>query len=80
LNFDHYKQAKGSKKGKATPKYKYTVTLSGQISSDFQMGDVVLINFMNHLNELNYFKEIKMTNKRKELDRDLFEFWLELYL
>lgn len=80
LNFDHYRVAKGGKKGKAIPEYKYTVTLAGQISSDFQMGDVVLINFMNHLNELNYFKEIKMTNKRKELDRDLFEFWLELYL
>ena len=80
MNFEEYIPPKAIKKNKAQVQsnYKYRITLSGQINSDFQMGDVVLINFMNQLNDLNYFKEIKLTNKRKEIDRGLFEFWLEL--
>ena len=82
MNFEEYIPPKAIKKNKAQVQsnYKYRITLSGQINSDFQMGDVVLINFMNQLNDLNYFKEIKLTNKRKEIDRGLFEFWLELLL
>lgn len=82
MNFEEYVPQRGSRKNRdnAQPSYKYRITLSGQINSDFQMGDVVLINFMNRLNDLNYFKEIKLTNKRKEMDRNLFEFWLQMLL
>jgi len=81
MNFEEYVPPKSSQKTKGdTKSYKYLITLSGQIKSDFQMGDVVLINFMSRLNDLNYFKEIKLTNKRKEIDKDLFEFWLQFFL
>jgi len=82
LNFEEYIPQKVGRKAKrdSKPTYKYQITLSGQIKSDFQMGDVVLINFMNQLNDINYFKDIKLTNKRKEMDRNLFEFWLQFLL
>lgn len=83
VNFEEYippKAIKNNKVQATKSNYEYRITLAGQIKSDFQMGDVILINFMNQLNDLNYFEEIKMTNKRKEMDRGLFEFWLELLL
>lgn len=81
MNFEEYVPSKASQKNKGDAKnYKYQITVAGHIKSDFQMGDVVLINFMNRLNDLNYFEEIKLTNKRKDIDKDLFEFWLQLFL
>lgn len=81
MNFEAYAPPRSGQKSRGDVKsYKYQITLIGQIKSDFQMGDVVLINFMNRLNDLKYFEEIKLTNKRKEPDKDLFEFWLQFYL
>ena len=83
MKFETYALPKVIQKNKSLatkPLYKYKITVAGQIKSDFQMGDVILINFMNQLNDLNYFKEIKLVDKRKQMDKSLFEFWLELLL
>lgn len=81
MSFEEYVPPKGNQKTKGdTKNYKYRITVSGHIKSDFQMGDVVLINFMNRLNDLNYFHDIKLTNKRKDMDKDIFEFWLQFLL
>ena len=83
MNFEEYNPPKALKNNKAQAtkfNHKYRITLVGEIKSDFQMGDVILINFMNQLNDLNYFEEIKLTNKQKLMDRGLFQFWLELLL
>ena len=83
MNFEEYNLPKALKNNKAQAtkfNHTYRITLAGEIKSDFQMGDVILINFMNQLNDLNYFKEIKLTNKQKLMERGLFEFWLELLL
>jgi Tfp pilus assembly PilM family ATPase len=83
MKFEEYTPPKAAKNNKAQAtksNYKHKITVAGEIKSDFQMGDVILINFMNQLNDLNYFGDIKLTNKRKDMDKGLFEFWLELHL
>ena len=76
------KRTKSAAKGAPTEEihYKYRVGIIGQITGEYLMGDVRLINFMNHLNDLGYFKNIKLLNKRKQPENRLFEFELEAYL
>ncbi len=86
LRFTFYQppmaKRKAPQNGSAAPEnpYKYRVGIVGQISGDYLMGDVQLINFINHLNDLHYFKKIKLLNKIKQPENKLFEFELEAYL
>jgi hypothetical protein len=82
LQFGNFRSEKYTvKKGRETlPEFTYTVTLVGQVKSEYLMGDVILINFINHLTDLKYFKRIRLKNKTKELDRALFEFELNLFI
>lgn len=65
---------------KSTPPYHYQVNAVGQIKGDLVMGDVILINFLNKLNDMHYFKKIKIVDKRKTPKKQLFEFEIEGYL
>lgn len=85
LFFGVYRQNKigRSKQGAGAaelPAYRYQVNLSGNIQSDFLMGDVILINFINRLNELKFFKNIKLIQKEKNPKKKLMSFDLMLFL
>ncbi|GAB4371673.1 MAG: hypothetical protein Kow0042_14570 [Calditrichia bacterium] len=58
----------------------FRVKISGQIQGDYLMGDIVLINFINKLNELHYFKDVRILSKRKQPEKQFLEFELESYL
>jgi len=86
LFFGKYKQTDRRKpvtkikqqQGKS-PKYRYQIILSGIIRSDFLMGDVILINFINRLQNLKYFKDIRLTRKEKNQKKKLLRFDLMLF-
>lgn len=59
--------------------YDYQITIKGQVSGDYLMGDVVLINFINRLERINYFKQIKLTNKNKNPNSKEFSFELTAF-
>ncbi len=82
LGVFRYQPPKRHRKGAKdeTANYDYRVNFTGVIRGDFIMGDVILINFLNRLNELNYFKKIKIVEKRKDPDKQIFEFEAEAYL
>ncbi len=86
LFFGSYKETgrkrnnkKANQKKVAAPPYKYQVNLSGIIRSDFLMGDVILINFINRLQNLDYFKDIRLIRKEKNQKKKLIQFDLMLY-
>ncbi|GAB4333793.1 MAG: hypothetical protein Kow0037_12140 [Calditrichia bacterium] len=66
--------------GQSEEKYRYAVFLAGQISSDYLMGDVILINFINHLQDLKFFKKIRLLTKHKDPEEQTFAFQIEAYL
>lgn len=80
--FGNYRTTKyTSKRGRETPpEFTYQLTLIGQIKSEYLMGDVILINFINELTDLKYFNKIQLKNKNKELDKGIFEFELILLI
>ena len=74
-------QGQGKKKNeKFRSDYKYQVELEGILSSEILMSDVGLINFMNHLNSLDYFKHVELLNKLKNPEEKSTRFTLRLYL
>ncbi len=62
------------------PVFKYKVNIVGRITGDYLMGDIILMDFINHLRELNYFRRIELVDKRKQVENKLFEFEIEMYL
>lgn len=60
--------------------YKFQIDINGVITIDPLMSDVVLINFVNHLIELKYFKHIELLNKLKETDLKITRFGIRLYM
>ncbi len=56
----------------------FTINLSGEISGDLVNGDVVLIDFINSLNNLKLFKSIKLDQKEKDVEQKKIRFALTL--
>lgn len=82
LGFFRYeaKKSRYRKKEEKPENYDYRINFTGIIQGDFVMGDVRLINFLNRLNNLKYFKKIKIIEKRKNPEKQMFEFEVEAYL
>lgn len=76
------KQQKNNKKKATSPEnnYKYRISMIGQVVDDYFKADVQLINFLNKLNDLKFFKSISLVKKRKQAENKLFEFELEAFL
>ena len=60
--------------------YKFQLDLEGTVTSDPLMADVTLINFVNHLLELKYFKHVNVLNKLKDTELEVTKFGLRLYI
>ncbi len=54
----------------------YIIRVSGEVSGDYLMSDVILINYMDRLRGLGYFKSIDISDKMKKnnMHKMLFEF------
>jgi len=50
------------------------VVIKGMVYKNFLSADITLIEFMNNLKELNYFKEITLADKTKRIDAKIFSF------
>jgi type IV pilus assembly protein PilM len=50
------------------------VVIKGNIYKNFLSADITLIEFMNNLKELNYFKEITLAEKSKRINERIFLF------
>ena len=59
--------------------YLYKIDITGIITSDPLVADVTLINFVNHMNELDYFKHLELLNKQKDNELEITRFGLRLF-
>ncbi len=57
---------------------KYGVTIEGEIVGDFVNGDVILINFINSLNNLKFFKKIHLDHKERDPQNNKINFGLTM--
>jgi Tfp pilus assembly PilM family ATPase len=78
LSVQKSKKTKASAKG--NPEKAVEIELSGVVHSGLLVGDVILINFINRLNELKYFSKIELLDKNKDAEKDLTTFTLHLIL
>jgi len=60
--------------------YAYQIDLSGIIRSDPLMGDVTLINYINRLIAIKFFKRVELLNKLKDPGAKIITFDMRLYL
>ncbi len=69
---------------KDKPKFKndfsYVIDVEGGVTSEALMANVSLINFVNHLIDLKFFKHIELLNKLKQSDEQETTFGIRLYL
>ena len=70
----------GSDKKKFKNDFKYQLDLNGIITTDPLMADVTLINFVNHLIDLKYFKHIELLNKLKDPEKKITRFGIRVFL
>ncbi len=57
---------------------KYGATIEGEIVGDFVNGDVILINFINSLNNLKFFKKIHLDHKERDQQNNKINFGLTM--
>ena len=50
------------------------VVIKGIVYKNFLSADIILIEFMNNLKEINYFKEITLADKSKKISEKIFNF------
>jgi len=60
--------------------YLFQMDINGIITTDPLMSDVVLINFVNKLDALKYFKHIELLNKLKETEKRTTRFSIRVFL
>jgi len=72
------KNKKPKSTGKNAVKNFIELEVSGVIHSGLLIGDVILINYINRLNELKYFEKIELLNKNKIAEKDITTFSLHL--
>jgi len=60
--------------------YKFQLDIDGVVTSDPLMADVTLINFVNRLLELKYFRHVDVLNKIKDPELQITKFGLRLFL
>lgn len=70
----------GSDQTKFKNDFLFQMDLGGVITTDPLMSDVVLINFVNQLNDLNFFKHIELLNKIKETEPRVTRFTIRVFL
>ncbi len=70
----------GTDKKKFKNEYKYQLDINGIITIDPLMADVTLINFVNHLIDLKYFKHIELLNKLKDPEKKITRFGIRVFL
>ncbi len=59
---------------------RYRIDIEGIIKSELLVGDVILIDYINHLNDLNYFKNIQLNYKQKDPEKNITMFGVRLTL
>ncbi|RMH65715.1 MAG: hypothetical protein D6677_01800 [Calditrichaeota bacterium] len=59
------KKKKNKSKKKIRPLYDYSVNISGYVNGDYLMSDVILINYVDRLKKLGFFKNIEVNDKTK---------------
>ncbi|MCB0283673.1 MAG: hypothetical protein KDF60_13895 [Calditrichaeota bacterium] len=52
----------------------YVVSFSGNVVGDYLMSDITLINYVDHLKNLNFFRTIEISQKDKKSDRQSLRF------
>ena len=57
---------------------KYAVTVEGEIKGDFVNGDVELINFINSLDNLKFFKSIHLDHKDRNQEKKIIDFGITM--
>lgn len=61
-------------------KKSYTIKISGNVVSDYLMSDITLINYIDHLKNLKFFKSIEISQKYKKSDNQIFSFEIKATL
>ncbi|KAA3617282.1 MAG: hypothetical protein D8M58_03150 [Calditrichaeota bacterium] len=74
------KARKNSNKKKPVLKAGYSINLSGVVNGDYLMSDVILINYLDHLKNLGYFKSIEITDKNKKNKKQSMQFEIKAVL
>jgi len=82
INFYKYidKNEDKQKNSNGPQKPTYYLDISGHIKNDLIIGDVIIIDFINQLNDLNFFKKIELLNKNKKPSESLTSFELRTIL
>jgi len=60
--------------------YVYKIDVEGKVFTDPLLGDVTLINYINRIIKINYFKNVQMLNKIKEDEQNTIRFTIRMYL
>ncbi len=60
--------------------YNYQIELHGVIRTDPLMGDVTLINYINHLIDLKFFKRVELLNKLKDPEKNTTTFDVRMFI
>ena len=71
---------KGKKDAVFENSYEYQIDLSGVIKTEPLLGDVALINYINKLIELKFFKRVELLNKLKDPANKITKFDVRMYL
>lgn len=61
-----------NKQGNTGPEY--VVSFSGNVVGDYLMSDITLINYVDHLKNLNFFEAIEISQKDKKSDQQSLRF------
>jgi len=60
--------------------YKYQIEISGVIDTDPLMGNVTLINYINHIIDLKFFKRVELLNNLKDADKNITKFQARMFI
>jgi len=76
-----FKNKKNQKKSKGRKSKQQTsgnlVLISGTVTGDYLMGDVILVNYVDHLKNVGYFKNLIISDKIKKNDKRSMTFELK---
>ncbi len=56
------------------------IVVSGMVYKNLMSADITLIQFITELQNLNYYKNIKIINKSKDDENKIFQFKINMYL
>ncbi len=78
----HRKKRRKSKKEKSVKdkNTSYSIRISGSVNGDYLMSDVILINYIDHLKNLEYFTSIDVADKNKKNAKQKMQFEIKAKL